>query len=303
MDNCPQRFHALASLGTHLKVRESRHRQAPRQALPDATTASPPKAINFYAYRAVSADTPVAFDSEDAADLVGILLFLHHDVMGISCPRANDVSVIRRYNITMHNHVGSLPTGHTFARFVPFEDGQSVDGKFPQASNVGCVYPSKSWYDHEYLGATYLSFPGACHTRPLAQQDESCRMALPGGQCSSPDGTSSCTWHAEPIGEMAVADLSAVYTRLKEKERCWKSSTWEWTAEAHWDQRADSGLGETCFWNGRSDASRNAERVEQLDRLFTRKYPDIPGDKPPPPCDAIAYQAVDQVESVAEDLD
>ena len=34
------------------------------------------------------------------------------------------------------------------------------------------------------------------------------------------------------------------------------------------------------------DPVRNAERAEQLDRMFGRKYPHIPRDMPPPVCDA-----------------
>ena len=40
----------------------------------------------------------------------------------------------------------------------------------------------------------------------------------------------------------------------------------------------------SCFWDGRMDARRNAERVAELDRRFVAKYPAVPGDVRPPTC-------------------
>ena len=40
----------------------------------------------------------------------------------------------------------------------------------------------------------------------------------------------------------------------------------------------------SCFWDGRMDARRNAERVAELNRRFLAKYPAVPGDVRPPTC-------------------
>ena len=42
--------------------------------------------------------------------------------------------------------------------------------------------------------------------------------------------------------------------------------------------------GEMCFWDGRSDPARNAQRMARLDAIFKAKYPGVPGDVPPPAC-------------------
>ena len=65
---------------------------------------------------------------------------------------------------------------------------------------VGCTRPgvgrdASDWYAHAYVGATYLSFPGPCHSRPREKQDDRCRSVTePGGQCRAPDGSLHCTW-------------------------------------------------------------------------------------------------------------
>ena len=40
----------------------------------------------------------------------------------------------------------------------------------------------------------------------------------------------------------------------------------------------------SCFWDGLSDSNRNTERASRLNQKFMMRYPDIPGDVPPPDC-------------------
>ena len=42
--------------------------------------------------------------------------------------------------------------------------------------------------------------------------------------------------------------------------------------------------GRACFWDGRNDPQRCAERVLALDALFRSKYKGYPGDIPGPAC-------------------
>lgn len=193
-----------------------------------------------------------------------------------------------------------------FADFVAFESGQLMDPTQQSITSVGCAVPGRNgWYTQAdgtpstaYEGATFFSFPGPCRTVPQAQRDASCRTLQPGGECHSrsalaqgPDGSPHCTWMAEAIGEVRVAELSAVLDAATELERCRTDPAWEYSSAtrsyAH-DRliEADAGLEGACFWNGRNSTVRNAERAEALDRLFVQRYPDIPSDMLPPFCDA-----------------
>lgn len=83
-----------------------------------------------------------------------------------------------------------------------------------------------------------------------------------------------------------MSELSAITDKQHELQRCQDNPSWEWSKTSKGpNQEPDSGDGASCFWNGRADTVRNAERIEQLERLFVRKYPGIVGDIPPPVCD------------------
>ena len=160
--------------------------------------------------------------------------------------------------------------GRVFAPFQAFDYGQ---GSRTSLTSVGCTVPGPRWYEHQYVGATYFSFPGPCRSRRYDQHDDWCVQNELGGECEQPDGSQHCTWHAEPIGEVRLAELSGVESADDEQRMCWQSGTWETDGRQH------------CFWDGPNDAERNAERAAALDALFMRKYPHIPGDIPPPLCD------------------
>jgi len=211
-------------------------------------------------------------------------------VLDPSCPRRFGITRIRRYRVTTLARYDDLATpGGRFADFVAF-DGGRADFKREATTSVGCAVPGKDgWYEHAYEGATFLSFPGPCRAANKEAKDDACRAADPGGQCfaaTTPDGTPHCTWTAEPIGEVRIAELSGVLDAARETERCAADASWEWSSTSHGPrQEADTGFDGACYWNGRANPLRNAERAEALDRLFVGKYPHFPPDIPPPICD------------------
>ena len=79
------------------------------------------------------------------------------------------------------------------------------------------------------------------------------------GRCDNPDGTSSCTWRADPLGEVSIDELEGKPASLHQQ-------------------------GGVCFWAGKDDPQACKERVLRLDQMFRNKYPTTMGDIPGPKC-------------------
>jgi len=247
--------------------------------------------VTFYVYSAQREDD-FLFENVVAANLMGVLLFLHYHALDPSCPRHRDITRIRRYRVSALGNPAdiTLPEGGggggRFAPLVMFSNGRAADASQQAITSVGCAVPGEDGWPpegHRYSGATFFSFPGPCRELASSEKDAACRAQNPGGQCyaSVPDGSAQCTWTAEPLGEVRISELSGVLDEKAERERCLANPAWEWTLAGRSPDHGDAGA---CFWDGRGDPTRNAERAEALDRLFAMRYPDVPPDIPPPLC-------------------
>ena len=240
--------------------------------------ARPSNAVSntFYVYRAQS-DVDYPFENVNAADALGVLLYIHHETLGQSCPRKFDVTRILRYRVTTYRTAAER-CHQPFTHFSAFDYGKGPEQV--NDNSVGCEAPGSNWYQHAYVGATYYSFPGRCKHRDISGKDEQCMQRDPGGSCDSPDGSASCTWRADPIGELRIAELSGIKTKAQEDAMCRRSGNWEMYRVQQNAQANDM----PCFWDHPDNEEVNHERAAQLDYLFRIKYPDIAGDILGPAC-------------------
>ena len=133
--------------------------------------------------------------------------------------------------------------------------------------------------------------------RPRGPSDNS-RSSGPRGGRGGPTGSSTA------VPEAAVEEAEEEQEEMAEAEEAEEEETYEafcarggfeWKEEcdcaggpcvARGSTAQECGLAKeySCFWDGRMDARRNAERVAELDRRFVAKYPAVPGDARPPTC-------------------
>merc|ERR1712107_572576 len=99
----------------------------------------------------------------------------------------------------------------------------------------------------------WYSLPGQCPFRDFNSKDEACRRAEPGGECASPNGDRTCTYHLEHAGEVTLQEL----TGSKKCQGEGKDSGW--------------------WWGVRNRMMCDA-RVSKLKRAFRHKYRSLPSD-------------------------
>jgi hypothetical protein len=237
---------------------------------------STPQTLSFYMYRAQN-DQNYPFENIDAANIGGVLRYLHDEVV-TTCPRQFQITRIIRIKVTMHT-TKPLFEKHKwhFGPYVSFEAGKCVVPNCTQIWEnygyaVGCQrqgtsvahYPDGVWY----------SIPGPCPSQDVRHKTSECKEREPGGQCAIPDGERNCTVHTEYAGEVDLDDLSGLQNF---NTRCSD-------ALAEYDPKSDTGYG-TNFWNGKRDPASCAHRENVVLQFFKTKYPDFPSTLPDPVCD------------------
>lgn len=232
--------------------------------------------MTFYMYRAQSGSTYPP-ENCNLASASGVMWYLHNEVVRI-CPRKFDISRILRYNVTVYNpsQVFAVRAGQ-FGHFTQFDSGKcTVDSCEDFWSSygymVGCQPQAETFHYHNSF---WYSLPGSCPDKDFTSKTDACKQSAPGGKCDNPNGNSTCTWHAEPAGEVSIDDLSGI----KDFDQFCASGNVEY------DPNTDAGRG-TSFWNDRNNNTRNADRVLKLMQLFARNVPvDDAMAMPDPLCD------------------
>ena len=206
-----------------------------------------PRTHTLMMYRAVASDgEKYHMENVNLASLAGVLAYVHHEVIcNGGCPeRKFKINHIQRYRVTMKStwaaydacatHPGTCEyspepwgalsvadgsPGHQFMRFVAFDEGQRAWDP-PGLPSVGCsTHEIKhTFYNHGYgPTATYYSLPGRCSSRTWSERDSRCMESDPGGECAAAsdvqDEATSCTWHAERLGEVWLDELTQIEDR------------------------------------------------------------------------------------------
>lgn len=248
--------------------------------------------ISYYMYHAVD-DQNYPLGSADIASLAGVMWYIHNEVVECTprgtCTRKFGISRILRYRLVMRNpdSVFAERAGQ-FGRFVMFDKAKCTSGGPDGESGcegwwekygyfVGCSIPaSKTPGDNPYgPNSAWYSLPGPCPEKDFTAKSPTCMKQQPGGECENPDGSNTCTWSAEPAGEVTIDELEGL-----------KVPYHQWCLEGgcEYDRATDKGV-RTDFWDGFHDLRKNFNRTMALRRLFAKKYPDMPEDLPEPVCD------------------
>jgi len=270
-------------------------RQAPRH----------PKELTFYMYRATGEFAP-PLENVNAADLAGVMLYLHREVVGTT-PRKFGIDRIRRYRVTVRNTQELFNVHHSsLGPYLAFEEGQCTSPLCERAFKqygyvVGCQRLEDSTSAYQAKTATapgkcesnmchlpvWYSLPGPCpiqrglyrKRRLTSRKLSSCIQAMPGGLCKKATGKSDCTYSVEEAGYVLLDELLGI------------SDYASWCRDGRhkeYDQRLDRGIG-TDFWNGKQDAAKCAARMAAVQALFKYRYPRLPEHLHQPPCDFDMY--------------
>jgi len=233
-DQHQQRHH-----GSKPPPKEEEHR-------PAAPVAGPQE-VTFYVYRAQSvANYPL--ENVDAADLAGVLWYLHHEVIPAT-PRKYHIDRIRRHKIRYKPTQEFWNVHHaSFGPFFAYDGGRCTTpegGKLYHQYGflIGCQFVTLS--EGAYMSdkpttvackpgsdqcrsPLWYSLPGPCPTKGLQQQDlkgnsetldvskgkdPECVRRMPGGRCRGggpPTGAPDCTYSVEQAGEILLDELAGI---------------------------------------------------------------------------------------------
>lgn len=242
----------------------------------------------FYMYRAQSSkDYPPV--NINLADIGGVLWYLHHEIVCMT-PRKYHVTRILRYKVTVKNtDVLRKAMHHDFAPFVAFDSGKCTVPTCDEIWNkwgfvVGCqvIGGDSAKYSRQvpcdsaqcHAGAWY-SLPGPCPVMDYKSKSDGCKRGQPGGACSTSDvtGEAHCTYHAEEAGWVDMNEYTFIrnYSGFIEEGR------------REYDPQTDRGV-RFSFWDGLQDQSKCNWRMNRLQLLFKKKFPDLPALLEPPAC-------------------
>mmetsp|Transcript_75952 Transcript_75952/g.170289 ORF Transcript_75952/g.170289 Transcript_75952/m.170289 type:complete len:375 (+) Transcript_75952:47-1171(+) len=251
-----------------------------------------PMELKFYMYRAQS-DLDYPLENVNAADLPGVMWYLHNEVVA-SVPRKFNVTRILRYIVTMKSTQKLFDMSHTqFGPYVAFDRGQCTVQDcdaiwLKYGFNIGCqvldlnvaryVSPFQTTGRcGSQCGGLWYSLPGPCPANPVREKTEECMARMPGGSCRRVTGESDCTYHVRQAGEVRLDELCDIrhgnYTQWWVKGR-----------NREYDAQMDLGIG--CkFWDLKRDEKSCNRRMDHVVRLFKERYPLLPETYGEPPCD------------------
>jgi len=268
----------------------------------------------FYAYRA-SSDAVYPLENLNAADLAGVMAYLHNEVV-VSTPRKYRIDRIRRYKVTYKTTQEFFNVHHRyFGGFLAYDAAKCTTPICAKVYHqygfiVGCqtldtmltaYRPRKetTWANCEPGHCdmpVWYSLPGPCPTEGLAQSDieqkgslnvyaaksADCMQRMPGGRCKAggpPTGLPDCTYSVEDAGEVLLNELVGIPDY---------AAFWEGTRNKEYDPDSDDGIG-NHFWAGKHDAAKCNARLEAVRHLFGAKFPQFPVRLEEPPCDFDMY--------------
>lgn len=264
-----------------------------------ATSSCGQKTQSFYMYRAQDNDEYPLINF-NAADLAGVMWYLHHEVVMV-CPRKFNVTRIRRLKVTVQNTCNLKKIeGSQFGPYVSFDQGRCTIGGCQHFWDsygfvVGCQhipYNQGMWAayctpqpDGKCHRAHWYSLPGPCPTGTRWYKSPECLAQNPGGNCNTsghsgdPTGARDCTYQLEEdAGEVYLDEL------YNWDYNCWQGHNMEYNNVT--DTGANDAGGErVTFWQGIYEPDKCLNRVKAVQDKFKEKYPHMPYQIAQPDCD------------------
>jgi len=287
---------ASAGPGRRWPASNDDEREGSAQLIDTTMDADNPLLMTFYMYRAQS-DWDYPLENVNAADLPGVMYYLHNEVLG-GQPRKYNTTRILRYKVTVKPTKEVFDSTNTqFGPFLAFDNGRCTSPTCAETFrkfgyNVGCqlLDPTLSAYASpfqtqrgckptETCPGVWFSLPGQCPTKDLLDKTQQCVEEEMGGACASVTGEKICTYHYEHAGEVRMDELSG----LDDSTRWWLPDKMG-RKKAEYVKDLDGGVG-THFWDGKMNVSKGSERQRKVLDLFQKKYPQLPETYGQPPCD------------------
>merc|ERR1719198_2329548 len=252
------------------------------------------KLSQFYSYRAADSES-YPFGNCDGASAMGVIGYLHHEVVGLGNFTASGHYPVRKFGIdrikrtliTMKTTPAVYDSYHAqFGPYNPFDSGKcsSTD---PSGGDDGCV---KRWASFGYTvgclnhpfnqassGEQYYDFPAACPIHDFKHWDDQCKLQYPGGECIRPDGRRECTWKEQDAGEIMLDDLEGLretpYKTWAEFQAAKQCEYDKYPGECSVNGLSGPGLP---FWNVVGSPVNQKIRADKLQQMFKFKYPEKP---------------------------
>lgn len=237
--------------------------------------------FTFFMYR-VEGDSNYPWENVNAANLPGILWYLHNEVVS-NTPRKFGATKILRYKVHTRAPTPLHKIGMNFGLRYAYDYGMcsgpyDCQDQFEKYGYfVGCnhvdQYPTYKWNGKsKYPEATWYSLPGPCGSKTFNNRNALCKALEPGGHCAYPTGQGNCTYSYEPAGFIYINQLVGI------------GNYHEFVAKGgvEYNRLTDNGTL-TTFWNNMDDVGACKWRIDAARRHFAWKY----GwhDLPSPKCD------------------
>jgi len=221
-----------------------------------------PKERVMYMYRAQS-DADYPMENVNAADVSGVLWYLHNEVVS-TCPRKNNITRILRYKVTFRKPMMG---------FVAFDSGKCTVahcGRLWQSYGfaVGCQdlgYGADYKIQQNGLHGHWYSLPGPCPSQERLRKDDACRLKEPGGACQNLAGARNCVYHVEHAGEIRLDELEGI----EDYHAFCQAGNLEYS-------KVDDKGWNLSFWDGKADLLKCRWRYNMVMRAFRQRYPNMP---------------------------
>jgi len=243
--------------------------------------------LHYYMYR-VQNDEDYSPENQNMANIPGALWYLHNEIVWHHWLRAGTFastpkSRIERFLVFSRATQSLYKKGMNFGVVNTYDLGKCTgpfgcenlqhygpvvgcetwdpdqDNNFPHGQWVGKnLYPNASWY----------SLPGKCSSKKFWDQQGECTQTEPGGACPLgivPTGSHSCTYTYQKVGELRISEIENI-------------SSFEHLIEGggrEYDRATDKGV-HVHFWDGIDDVDKCQRRIDAVNLLFQRKYPEQP---------------------------
>jgi len=261
--------------------------QLPWMGPPAYQRASDAPALHYYMYR-VQNDEDYSPENQNMANIPGALWYLHNEIVWHHWLRAGTFAstpktrierflVFSRASQELYDKGMNLGVVNTYDLGKcsgPFkcenlqEYGPVVgcetwdvkqDNNFPHGQWVGKnVYPNAMWY----------SLPGKCSSKKFWDQQGTCSEKEPSGACPLgilPTGAWDCTYTYQKVGELNISYVEGIksFSELIEG------------GGREYDRAKDEGV-HVHFWDGIDDVDACQRRIDIVNKLFQKKYPEQP---------------------------
>jgi len=252
--------------------------------------------LEFYVYRVQSKEN---YDPEnqDVANLGGALWYLHNEIVWHPHLKrsgtyfSNSKTRIEKFRLRTRATQPLYDLGMNFGPVNTFDLTQCT-GPYKCTNfekfgfTVGCEtweggansFPHSQWVGkNKYPGAAWYSLPGPCSSMGLGKKTKTCEKSQPGGACFNstgpPTGTGDCTYTYEKVGEVSIDELEGIRD----------ATTFRIMGGEEYNRHTDKGH-HMSFWDDKDSPAACQRRIDILQAVFQKKYPDLP-DLPDPTCD------------------